>query len=65
MSDNKASLGGYFSIAAGFLLHNCWDNIFRLPEIQRGSSVFRDIKNYLSLLRLNHPHWLFNIGFLV
>ena len=46
MSDDKSSFGGYFSIAAGFSYIIIGITFFQLPEIQRGSSVFRDIKNY-------------------
>ena len=47
MDENKSNLGGYFSIAAGVSYIIVGITFFQLPEIQRGSSVFRDIKDYL------------------
>ena len=47
MNENKSNLGGYFSIAAGVSYIIVGITFFQLPEIQRGSSVFRDVKDYL------------------
>ena len=47
MNENKSDLGGYFSIAAGVSYIIVGITFFQLPEIQRGSSIFRDVKDYL------------------
>ena len=67
MSDNKSSIGGNLSIATGISYIIVGITFFLLPEIQRGSSNYKDVPEYLASVAadpfmLQLQYWFFGFA---